>query len=606
MKKVFLLVVAVFTAFALFACVVEDATVESLVIMEDITDDEYNVGEDLDLDGLVVKAVYTDGVEVNIDLTEATITGFDNTTVGQQTITVTFGEASVTFQVTVFDPTAEVTLIGLELVSLPTKQIYAVDENFEDAGLEVQAVYSNATKETLTSTDWTITGFDSSAVAQEAALSVSFEDKSIEVPYQVHELIVQGITETTITVGNTATVGGPLSYIGLPFNSGILAYFAQVNANGGVGGRTINFINHDDGFDPTAGLNYTKQLVEEDNVFALVGHFGTPTVGATLSYIQETGVPMVYAATGINGLYFEKEDGLNNPVMAVQPIYKTDGRLMTARVLNESLFGDNGDAKLADGDKVGVLYTSDDAGSSIKEGVDVQASVEGKTDDFVFQSVAMNGTSVDTTSLNSAVLALLDANVEAVILAMNQGPFTASINALNAAGNTAPVFTSYVSANVTAVPGETVDYDFEIFANAWLDISDPEGTNGFSQEYWDFATAMTTYGTPEYAADAFAMAGYIAASVFVQGLERVGEDLLTWESFTKAMEESDINIPMGGIVDFTEGKRWGIASMALLQYSAETIQGDNPATTEVVETEYIVEAFDVVRPIEDISVIEAK
>ncbi|MBN2540149.1 MAG: hypothetical protein JXB08_01345, partial [Bacilli bacterium] len=61
--------------------------------------------------------------------------------------------------------------------------------------------------------------------------------------------------------------------------------------------------------------------------------------------------------------------------------------------------------------------------------------------------------------------------------------------------------------------------------------------------------------------------------------------------------------PMGGTVDFSDGKRWGIASMSLLQYAF--VLGDNPATTDVVETDYPLESFNVVQPIETLEEIEA-
>lgn len=144
-------------------------------------------------------------------------------------------------------------------------------------------------------------------------------------------IIVQGVTEDTIKVGNTAATSGAFAGVGVPFNEAIKAVFAEVNAAGGIGGREIEFITYDDGFNAANGLTYTEKLIEEDEVFALVGHFGTPTVGATLDLIQEVGIPMVYAATGINALYFYESVG--NPVMAVQPIYRTDGRMMAARAV---------------------------------------------------------------------------------------------------------------------------------------------------------------------------------------------------------------------------------------------------------------------------------
>ena len=181
------------------------------------------------------------------------------------------------------------------------------------------------------------------------------------------ELVAQGVTDTTITVGNTAATTGAFAGVGVPFNDAIKAVFEAVNEAGGIDGRTINFITYNDEFDATKGVTFTETLVEQDEVFALVGHFGTPTVGATIDYIQTQGVPMVYAATGINALYFQESVG--NPVMAVQPIYLTDGRIMAARALTENIYGNGTEAFPTNG-KIGVLYTNDDVGNSIKAGVE--------------------------------------------------------------------------------------------------------------------------------------------------------------------------------------------------------------------------------------------
>ncbi len=583
MKRVLLALLVLVSTFALVACTAKvDATVESLVVVTQATKVEYVIGEDLDLAGFEVKAVMSDGTEVILSNTDFDLTGFDSTTVGQKTLTLIYGGKYITFTVSVFDPEADKELLYLEILSLPKQQVYLIDEAFKSTGLVVQAVYNTGEKEVVT--DYTLSGFNNSGLTDFGVMSIIWGNKVVTFGYKVRAITVQGVTDTTITVGNCAATSGYLAAVGLPFNAGIEAYFYKINEAGGIAGRTLNFVHYDDGFfDATVGLNYTKQLVEEDNIFALVGHFGTPTVGATIGYIQEVGVPMVYAATGINALYFQESVG--NPVMAVQPIYKTDGRVMAARVLNESLFGTAGDAKLAATAKVGVLYTPDDVGNSIKAGIEVQAITEGRESSFVYRSF----TAADTAALNNAVLDLVSAGVSAVIVASNQLPFKAAVGALDSNALDVPVFTSYVNADATSVD-PLVDYGFDMYANAWLDILDATTTSGFSADFDTFAADMVAADYAAYAANAYAMAGYIAASIFVEGLTRVGTDTLTWESFIKAMEASPISVPMGGIVDFTGGKRWGIASMSLLQLD---LSAGYPAWAKV-------------RDIETIGAIEAK
>lgn len=577
MKKIILVFLMVFSLFGLIACDdAAEATVSELVIVTEPTKVEYNVEESLDLAGLEVKAVFSDETEQDLVEADLTVSGFDSETTGQKTVTLTYEGVSVSFVVTVFDPDADKELQSINVKSLPTTQQYEVDAAFDDTGLVIEAVYNTGEKEEVE--DYDLSGFDSSEVNLDGVVTVTFESMTATFSYRIRDIISQGVTDTTVTVGNTAVTSGALSFVGLPFNAGMQAYFDKINDAGGVGGRTIEFISYDDGFDATAGLTYTKKLVEEDEIFALVGHFGTPTVGATIDYIQEVGVPMVYAATGINSLYFETDEGLGNPVMAVQPIYKTDGRIMTARALNESLFGDDSDEQLAASAKVGVLYTTTDDGVSMKAGIEIQAAQEDRTDDFIYKSFS----SADTSALDAAVLDLQLAGVGAVIVASNQAPFKAAVGSLQAAGLKVPVFTSYVNADATSVD-PTVTYDFPMYANAWLDISDPDGVSGFSNAYWTFANDMIAADSETtYAANAFAMAGYIAASIFVEGLMRVGDDLLTWETYIDAMESAPIDVPMGGTVDFTEGKRWGIASMALLELDNS---GDTPAWNKAREIE---------------------
>ncbi|MBN2605222.1 MAG: ABC transporter substrate-binding protein [Bacilli bacterium] len=579
MKRILLVLLALLGTFTLASCKAEkEVTVDSLVIVTQATETEYVLGDTLDLSGLEIKAIMSNGTEVVLTNEDFDITGFDSTQVGQKTITIIYGGEYVTFQVTVFDPEAEKELLYIEILSLPDQQQYLVDEEFDPTGLVVQAVYNTGEKEIVT--DYTLSGFNNAGLTDFGIISVIWGGQIATFEYKIRAITAQGVTDTTITVGNAAATSGFFAAVGVPFNAGIEAYFYKINQAGGINGRVINFVHYDDGFfDANVGLNYTKQLVEEDKIFALVGHFGTPTVGATLGYIQEVGVPMVYAATGINALYFQ--ESLGNPVMAVQPIYMTDGRVVTARVLNESLFGANGDAKLGATDKVGVLYTPDDVGNSIKAGIEVQALTEGKEANFVYKSF----TAADTAALNLAVLDLIAAGVKTIIVASNQLPFKAAVAALHNNGLEVPVFTSYVNADATSVD-PLVEYGFAMYANAWLDIVDTTTTSGFSAEFDTFAADMIAAGYEDFAGNAYAMAGYIAAAVFVEGLQRVGSDELTWESYIKAMESAPITIPMGGVVDYADGKRWGIASMSLLQLDLSL---GYPAWNKVRDIETITE-----------------
>ncbi|MCX5774775.1 MAG: ABC transporter substrate-binding protein [Firmicutes bacterium] len=396
----------------------------------------------------------------------------------------------------------------------------------------------------------------SSEVSSEEVSSEEPVSSSSEEPLEEPS---QGVTATTITVGNTAAVSGALAFVGMPFNAGINAVFEEVNDAGGIGGRTINLLNRDDGFNAAVGVANTEKLVEDDQVFALVGHFGTGTVGATLDYIQEMGIPMVYAATGINALYQQKAIG--SPVMPVQPIYKTEGRIMLARVLRETdLFGTV--------DSVGVIYTDDDAGTSIQNGIVAEGYALGVGTGFTisYQKVS----AVTGTDYSAAVLALQTAGVDCIIIAANQVPFKAILTQMANSAYEVPVLTSYVNAAATSIPAGGVTAGRPVYANAWVDVFSATAAT----ELGSFAATLAAYSgidaatATAYAGNSYAIAGYIAAKVFVAGLERVTAEHkgLTWANYIAAMESSAIDFPLGGSIDFTNGKRWGVDQLSLLKF----------------------------------------
>jgi ABC-type branched-subunit amino acid transport system substrate-binding protein len=229
---------------------------------------------------------------------------------------------------------------------------------------------------------------------------------------------------------------------------------------------------------------------------------------------------------------------------------------------------------------------------SLKAGIEDEAAKSNKTSDFIYKSFS----AADTSALDAAVLELKDAGVQAVIIASNQAPFKAAVRSLQINTLHVPVFTSYVNSDSTSID-PTINYSFDLYANAWVDAGKNAGA-----DVGEFITIMTAadkgaYTTPATGI-AYAIAGYIAAKVFVEGLERVGEDELTWKSYVEAMEEGPIDIPMGGTVDFSEGKRWGIASMSLLKLNSTVVPDSVPAT--------YTHLWVLNKPIETLEAIQAK
>src|SRR5258705_1339371 len=108
----------------------------------------------------------------------------------------------------------------------------------------------------------------------------------------------QGVTDSTILLGQSVALTGPAQQLGLDMQLGATLYFNAVNARGGVNGRKIVLKTLDDGYEPTRAAANTKQLINDERVFALFGYVGTPTSAASLPIFTEARVPFVGPFTG--------------------------------------------------------------------------------------------------------------------------------------------------------------------------------------------------------------------------------------------------------------------------------------------------------------------
>lgn len=96
-----------------------------------------------------------------------------------------------------------------------------------------------------------------------------------------------GVTKTSITIGQSVALTGPGSPLAVPFHQGAKMYFDRVNAAGGINGRKIELITLDDRGNPTQTAAHAKQLMDQ-GVLALFGFYGSPQVVAAYPVIKDT------------------------------------------------------------------------------------------------------------------------------------------------------------------------------------------------------------------------------------------------------------------------------------------------------------------------------
>jgi len=176
------------------------AVPESIEVTQEPTKTTYKIGEPLDLTGIVVTATYSDDTE-EVTITEANITGFDSSTVGEKTLTVTYGGKTDTFTVTVIE------LSSIAVTTPPNKTTYSIGEALNLTGLVVTATYSDDSTEEVTITAANITGFSSTTEGQKT-LTVTYGGKTTSFNITVTAASGSNITWTLSQKGGIVPAGG--------------------------------------------------------------------------------------------------------------------------------------------------------------------------------------------------------------------------------------------------------------------------------------------------------------------------------------------------------------------------------------------------------------
>ncbi len=357
----------------------------------------------------------------------------------------------------------------------------------------------------------------------------------------------QGVTDTTIKIANSAATSGAYAPVGVPFNAGIQAYLDMVNEAGGIDGRKIEFLHTDDEFDPVKGKAALQNFVEDEKVFAIVGHFGTPVVGATIEDLKDYGIPSVYFATGIGQLYAEgaktNADGYN--IFPVQPIYTTEGQIMVARGVG-----------YFNATKIGIIYTNDDAGKDMLTGAEAKCKELG----IEYQAEQVTAGSSD---VSAAVTAIKNSGADFIVCASIQATMPTIVKELAAQGNTAPVITTYVNVSDAIPPlvASDIKGKFDVYGNGWVDYYDEDNLALYTEWVGKI--------DPAYGMNAYAQTGWIAAHFFCEGLRRIEGQDITWENYMKALESAPIQNPFGGLIDYTNGNRAGTQVMNLSKITTD-------------------------------------
>lgn len=305
-----------------------------------------------------------------------------------------------------------------------------------------------------------------------------------------------GVTEREVLIGQVAAMTGPAAQLGQRVQAGMQAYFAQVNAQGGVNGRTIKLVARDDGYEPAKTVESLKALINDDKVFALAGTVGTPTGLAALPIVTAEKVPLVGMFTGAQAL----REPFNRNIFHVRASYFDETERIVQHLTTLGV------------KKIAVFYQNDAYGKAGLEGVE-RALAKRQMKPVATGTVERN--SVDVAK---ALDAILKVQPEAVVQISAYKSCAAFIKEARAKSYGGQFF------NVSFVGSQALANELGP-AGLGVVISQvvPFPYVASSQIVRDYQQHMTAAGDKNF--DFSSMEGYLTARVLTEGLRRAGRTL---------------------------------------------------------------------------------
>lgn len=333
---------------------------------------------------------------------------------------------------------------------------------------------------------------------------------------------------STLRLGQSLPLTGPLAELGSEYRDGMQAYFNQINAKGGIHGKKIELITLDDAYVVERTVENTKKLIEKDNVFALLGMFGSANYGAIIPLINETQIPSVAPYTGSDALR-----AMESPTTFWMRASYGDE---TEKIIDQlTTLGIN---------RIAVFYQDDAFGKSGLAGV--EKALE-KRKLKVLATGAFDKTKND---VSEAVKSIGAADPQGVVMISTYKPTAAFIKAMRAAGK----FTQYFALSVVghkALQAEMGNNSAGI-AIAQVVPYPASGTTPIVREFLATPAEFMPKSGPTYTV----LEGYLAARVMAEGLRQAGPQA-TREKLVAALSGLR-NFDLGGfIVDYGKTNHLG-------------------------------------------------
>lgn len=377
-----------------------------------------------------------------------------------------------------------------------------------------------------------------------------------------------GVTAREIRIGSSAVFKGKTAGLGTELYRGAQAYYNEVNARGGIFGRTIAVVALDDNYDPDPCIANTLTLLEREKVFFLSNYVGTPTLTRALPVIKRYADQGVVLVGNFTGAQPQRESPYVDQIFNIRASYRQEMMALVERFWQ------------AGARRFGVYYQIDAYGRSGTDGVARGLALRNAK--IVSEATYVRNATFET-DMGPAVRALREAGCDVVLCTGAYAGCGAFVKSARDAGWNVPI------SNVSFVGSDAMlsllikhgkatgrDYTRALINSQVVPSYDDLSLPGVVE----YRALMDKYNPqvpdglrdPKYTLEKYSfisLEGYVNAKVIAEALRRAGANP-TRPSFRQALESlRNLDLGIGAPLTFGPERHQGLDSVYFTRVDGE-------------------------------------
>lgn len=330
-----------------------------------------------------------------------------------------------------------------------------------------------------------------------------------------------GVYDSRVVIGQTIAMTGPFADLSAELLKGSSAYFAAVNAAGGVHGRRIEVVAKDDGYVADRAVANVKEF--SNTAFCIFNSFGTPPNEAIIPIAEQTGMPLIAPYTGALSV----RDPALRTVYNIRASYSDEAEHLVRHLHTIGIR------------RIAVVHQNNNFGREILGGLKKAMAVRN------LEPVWSGSIETDASNASAMAQKAVDAKPEVIILGIAGKSTLEAIKTISGSGRGIQIY----ALSILATPSNLRalgSFGHGVVISQVVPFPNPAG----SRLVREYSAAMSKAGHTEL--NHISLEGYLNAKILVEGMRRAGR-ILTRAGFHQALQGLR-NFDAGGVnISFGQG-----------------------------------------------------